>query len=67
MTTIFAPAGTGPVEKRFIEPPSEPGVELFYAVDVGNGDDDHLKLHIELCNARTYRLFAFAYFLRAHC
>ena len=27
----------------------------------------HLKLHIEICNARTFRFFAFAYFFRAHC
>ena len=37
------------------------------AVDVGNGDDDHLKLHIKICNARTSRLFVFADFPRAHC
>jgi hypothetical protein len=32
----------------------------------GSGMAD-LQFHIQICNARAFRLFVFAYFFRAHC
>jgi hypothetical protein len=39
-----------------VEPPSDPLVELLRAVDIRNGDDDDLELHV---NSRDARLRGF--------
>ena len=36
-----------------VEPPPEPPVELLRAVDIRDGDDDHLELHVDVLDART--------------
>src|SRR5207253_7537996 len=43
-----------------VEPPPEPGVELFRAVDIRNRDDDHLKLHVDSHGIRVCGWFIVA-------
>jgi hypothetical protein len=32
-----------------VKPPTEPGVELFCAVDIRDWDHDRLEFHIDIC------------------
>jgi len=40
--------------RRDVQPPPEPPVKLFRAVDVRNGDDDHLQLHVDFRDVRVF-------------
>ena len=37
-----------------VEPPPEPSVELLRAVDIRDGDDDQLELHVDFRGARVF-------------
>ena len=44
--------------RRDVEPPPDAAVELLGAVDIRNGDDDHLDLHVDLLDAGDLRVGA---------
>jgi hypothetical protein len=37
-----------------VEAPAEPAVELLRAIDIRDGDDDHLELHLEVLDGRGH-------------
>jgi hypothetical protein len=49
-----------------VQPPPEATIELLRAVDICDRDDDHLKLHIDSCDALVSYRFV-TYFASFHC
>src|SRR5208282_2224984 len=49
-----------------VEPPSDPLVKFLRAVDIRNGDDDDLELHVNSRDARVSCYVVTTNFIRAH-
>ena len=50
-----------------VEPPSEPPVELLRAVDIRDGDDDHLELHVHDAGSFPFDVSGLCQCLRLRC